>query len=87
VTRLFVATHNLALRVMHRKIRTFAHRPGRMVEVLGARGLNEPRLRREADGVAGHRPHPLTAAAADPSDGAAKIRWRAAGPSHRRMTA
>jgi hypothetical protein len=86
VTRLFVATHNLAFRVMRRKLRTFAHAPARMVGGAGP-PATEPRLRGEADGAAGHGPHPLIAAAADPSDGAAKIRWRAARPSHRRMTA
>jgi hypothetical protein len=38
VTRFFVATHNLAFRVMRRKLRTFAHAPARMVKVLGPRG-------------------------------------------------
>jgi protein-L-isoaspartate O-methyltransferase len=39
MTRLFVAAQNLAFRVMRREFRTFAHPPERMVEVLGARGL------------------------------------------------
>jgi hypothetical protein len=40
VTRLFVATHNLAFRVMRRKLRTFAHAPARMVGGAEPPGLN-----------------------------------------------
>jgi magnesium-protoporphyrin O-methyltransferase len=39
LTRTFVAVQNLAFRVMRREFRTFTHPPRRMVEVLGARGL------------------------------------------------
>jgi methyltransferase family protein len=39
MTRLFVAAQNLAFGVMRREFRTFAHPPERMVDVLGAHGL------------------------------------------------